>query len=170
MKTKITSTQLVEIIRGLKGNTFITFESLTEPAQRKTDCPYDVILKLSTVNAATGFDYESNVQNQQVREGLSPDFKAQPRKWGKKVTLALVEHEGKYYLCVRPLKVLENPLFFGRRGNDLIPVKKEEIAPWLRESGRAHTQNTEKEIPYRDYLVSNIRTINVGGASYEVIS
>lgn len=169
-RTKITHTQLVDIIRNVKGNTFITFESLTEPAQRKTGCPYDRILKLSTINASTGFDYESNVQKQQVREGLSPDFQSQPRKWGKKVSLALVEHEGSYYLCVRVLKVLENPIFFGRKGKELVQVTKEAIEPWLAPYRRANTQNTEKEIVYRDFLVSNIRAINIGGASYEIIS
>lgn len=171
MNTKIvTHTELVAFLKTIKGNTFFSFQALTKPQQRKTGNPYDEILKLSTINASTGFDYEANVQAQQVREGLPPDFQAQARKWGTKLSEVLIEHEGKFYIRCRVLKTLDDPIFFGRRGQKLIKVQKTEIEAWLSPARRASTQNTEKEIVYRDFLVQNIRSINILGDRLEVIS
>lgn len=167
---KITTTELVALLSTIKGNTFFSFEALTKPEQRKTDNPYDEILKLSTINASTGFDYESNVQAQQVREGLNPNFKAQARKWGNKISDVLIEHEGKHYIRCRVLKTLEDPIFFGRRGHELIRVEKASIEAWLPPKRRAATQNTDKEIVYRDFLVSNVRRITILNGTYEVLS
>lgn len=171
--TKITSAQLLQILSEIKGNTFISFESFTKPAQRKTDNPYDEILKLSEVNASTGFNYEANVQRQQIREGLEADFKAQERKWGRNVNNVVVEKETKdgmkYYIRCRVLKTLKDPVYYGRKGNILTEVKKEDIKPWLQETHRAMSQNTEVEIVYRDYMFSSIRTLRINGNNFEIL-
>lgn len=168
MKT-ITYSELVEILRNHKGATPISFTALTTVNARKTGNPYDAILKLSTVNAFTGHDYENSVNRQRLREGKTPDFVEQGRAWGTNINNLLVEKDGKFYLRVRPLKSLEEPTYFTRVGNKLTEVKKSVIERFLPAIYHSQIQNTDKEIIHREYMVENLRTVSINGEHYELV-
>lgn len=166
---KITRPELIEILRAWKrGATPLTITSFTEPAHRKTNNPYDKILKFSVTNGFTGHDYEASVQRQQVREGMDPTFQARERKWGTNINNVLIEKQGKYYIRVRPLRS-SSPVYFTLIGKTLTRVKKEKIEMFLSPVYHSQIQGTEKEILHRDYMVDNLYSVNIAGTRYQII-
>jgi len=166
----ITTADLKAMLEAQKGATAITITALVDARARKTNNPYEQVLKLSMVNGFTGFEYETSVQRQQVREGNPPEFEASERKWGTAVNKSLVENKGKYYLVIRPLKTSQ-PKFFVRVGNLVKRIEKSLIehllpAPY---SNKEH-QGVEKEIIYRNYSLDSIRFISINGSKYRLIA
>lgn len=165
----LTITQLKDMLRAQKGATPVTIESLTDARARKTDNPFDKIFKLSLVNGFTGFDYEASVNRQQVREGNDPTFESQERSWGTNVNNVLVENKGKFYIAIRPLKSLEEPLYFGEVNGSLKPVTKKEIEKFLPAPYINTNQGTDKEIVYRNYSLESIRKLTLKGETFEIV-
>ena len=163
MKT-ITKKELIELVNGIKGTTFISADIASEPKMRKTDNPYLGATKVTTLSGAINFDYESSVNNQLDREGKEADFKAAPRSWGQHVD-NWIEHKGNYYL---PIKVQghSDPIFI-HEGNK---IDKEVLKPFLYESHKPHTQEElDKEVVVRDVKIENIRVIRILGGEYLIV-
>ncbi len=161
---KITKQELIELVNGIKGTTFISADIVTEPKMRKTDNPYLGATKVTTLSGAINFDYESSVNNQLERENKETDFRAAPRSWGQHVD-NWVEHKGKYYL---PIKVQgHSDAIFIHEGNK---IDKDVLKPFLYESHKPHTQEElDKEITVRDVKIESIRAIRIKGDEYLVV-
>ena len=164
----ITHQELVEVLRAHKGATPISFSAFTTVKARKTGNPYDAILKFSIVNAFTGHDYEASVNRQLVREGQAPDFQERGRSWGTNINNILSEKDGKFYLRVRPLKT-SSPLYFVKVGGTIKRVDKTKIQAFLPPTYHSQIQNTSTEILHREYLVTNLRSVTLGGVRYEIL-
>lgn len=153
---QITQDELIELVQSVKGNTFVSFESLTVPAQRKKNNPW-VIHKRSFVNAAVGFDYESNMRTQQLKRGEEPDFVAQEHAWGEREQNIIVLGDKKY-LRVRVLKSNQPAQYFDENMNELT---FEQVQPFLKPS-------TSSDVLYRNYALGNICKITMQGETYEL--
>lgn len=165
---QVTVAEMVQIFRDHKGAMPISFTALVDTRARKTNNPYDQILKFSEVNAFTGHDYENSVNRQRVREGSTPDFVERGRSWGTNINNILVENKGQFYLRVRPLHTSE-PIYFAKVGKTIKKVAKEAIEHLLPPVYHSQIQDTAKEIIHREYLVSNLRTVTLNGSSYELV-
>lgn len=172
MKT-ITKDELLEKIRNIRGASFITFISETDPRMvkkhriTKEPNPFLGAVKVSRINAIVNFTYENSVNNQRRREDKETDFEAQERKWGSHEESnhvgCIVEHKGKKYISVKPEKVLENYFKLNDKKIDKIdpgylPVKKPQLQ-----------QGLEKEVIYRNYSIDSIKAIRISGEDYIVI-
>lgn len=168
MKT-INVAQLEAILATVKGASAINISALVDTGARKTGNPFAEVLKLSKVNGMTGTDYENGVNNQQMREGNAPTFVVSPRKWGVRISPALVEHKGRKYLSFRPLNTTR-PTFFARQSSGvLLQVSKETVAKFLpAQKSSAPAQGVQKEIFYRDYALDSITSLSIGGEKYRV--
>ena len=166
----INQSQLADILRSVKGATPLTISALVDARARKTGNPFREVLKLSKVNGMCGCSYEKSVNRQQNREGTIPAFEARERSWGERISPALVEgKEGKLYLAIQPQRTAQ-PVYFGRNDKGvLIQVKKEVVAPFLPEKrSSAEAQGVDKEIVYRNYSLSSITALSIGGEKYRV--
>lgn len=163
MAKVITVNEMIAMIREQKGCTFATIRTNTDPKLKKS-CPIVGVRKLSHLNVMIGFNYENAVNNQRTREESEADFVAQPRKWGKRVDLKTVEHNGKVYLTTATLNHYETEYqtLLGQK------VEKAEIEPFLPKKSPSTTQETEKEIIYRDFDSNNIVEITMNGETYKV--
>ena len=146
--------------------------ALTEVKVSK-DCPLGRVLKLSHTNGFIG-DYENMVNNQLAREGNDQlTFTAKPRKWGKHVSTALVEHvkkgevEKSFYLSVKPLKS-RKPVYLVRGVRGWQQVAKAIVAPFLPEERHAENQGTEKEIYHRDYSLDSLVQVSIAGQKFRI--
>jgi hypothetical protein len=181
MITPISQAQMVAMMLALRGATFVTFVSVTEPTFAKTDdngnpSPFRTgdIVKVANVNATINFIYENAVNRQRIREELEADFQAFPRKWGHRVwdgdrLTPIIEHtnkegEHKFYIEAKP----ERSLGHEYRDRDNNVVANELVEPFIRRSGTSR-QGTEKEIYVRDYSLSNIRAITLKGQQYALV-
>ena len=168
MKT-INQSQLADILRSVKGAAPITISALVDARARKTGNPFKEVLKLSKVNGMTGANYEASVNRQHDREGTTPAFEARERSWGERISSALVENKGKLYLAIQPQRTAQ-PVYFGRNDKGvLMQVKKEAVAPFLPEKkSSAEAQGVDKEIVYRNYSLTSITALSIGGEKYRV--
>ena len=161
-------TELVNQLSLLKGAMPVTIEAMVKVKARKTDNPYDEIYKLSTVNGFTGFDYEASVNRQLVKEDKPQNFVADERKWGENLNNILVKKGEIYYIRIRPIKTTD-PIYFAKVGEKLERVEKSQIEAFLPPKYTPKNQGTDKEIVYREYLLSSLRSITFNGAHYDIL-
>lgn len=159
----MTKEELAEFLKEIKGTTFCTIETETEPKLKGgKKCPYAGVKKISKVNGAIGFIYENAVNNQRVREGSEADFESEPRAWGHRISgTPLVEHKGKFYIEVKVEKT-EKPLYI-LNGNF---ISNEDIKPYLPET--TSRQELDKEVILRDYSLDNIKMIKIKGQQFQI--
>jgi hypothetical protein len=164
-KTTISKAELETILQNVKGNTFATITTSTEPAQVGSSPFKTTLRKISRVNVALGFIYSNSVSNQEKREGLAGNFEAQPRKWGVRVAgTPLVTHKGKTYIEAKVERSIGHGyLVEGRR------TAKATVSPFLRPTSKPSTQaHIEKPVILRDYSLDNILRIRMGGRIYNI--
>lgn len=151
------------MLEGIKGATFATLVTSTEPELKKTGNPYTDVRKVSRVNVCLGFQYENAVNRQREREGNDEEFVSAPRSWGRKISPMFVEHKGKLYLETKVEKSLSTTYL--SKGRE---ISSDDIAPFLRSRSGSGRQETEKAIVVRDYSLESILSLTVGGQDYTV--
>jgi hypothetical protein len=158
---------IVQLIISLsnKGTTPISFESITEPKMNKTNNPYfGNVLKVSFVGGLIGYNYENSVNNQLEREGKEADFISNPRSWGVRDENHpfLVHHKDETYLSVKVQQTNKKPIYINKTTKEVIPTEK--LIPFLPKSNKPNTQrDLDKEVIVRDYKVSNLKKLTIGG-------
>lgn len=161
----MTRNELTAFLTGIRGATFATLTTETEPKLLKTGNTLGSVRKVSRVNVCLGFQYEAAVNRQRIREDGIPDFEAKPRQWGERIPgTVLVSHKGKMYLETKVEKSLDHK-YLGANGT-ILP--DELIAPFLPSKG-ASRQETDKEIIVRDYSIDSIRHLACKGEEYVIV-
>ena len=178
----ITRDNLRTMLESHGEQTEVTIVSNTTPRMRKTDNPYfDRIKKHAVVIGDICWNYAEEVNKQRQREGALTmvsghpvsqpveEFSAQPRVWGDKDQPrerigAMVYYKGKEYL---ELMVKQSVSYEYRDENGDV-VEKDLVKPFLYSSSKPKTQRTDKEVMVRDYLLSNVVAINLGGKQFKV--
>lgn len=159
---------LIGILSLNKGAQIVSLTTQTDAKLRKTGNPFAMpVTKRSIVNGIVGWNYENAVNRQRDREGNDTSFEAQPRKWGKRLPkLPFVTHNDEIYLELKVERTLAQPQYQDANGN---PLTAEAVAPFLPEKrSNAEHQGVEREIILRDYKMTSILEIKVGGESYVV--
>lgn len=169
----VTPDQLGLILMGVRSAAPIAFSALTDARARKTGNPYGVLRKLSTVQAFTGAAYEAAVRRQADREGNDPTFEVKERKWGRRISPALVVNEqtGDLYLVAHILKAKRPTYLYQRTAGFWSPVAKERIQQWLpadRTAEVAEAQGVERAVCYRNYRLDSLCTMTLNGVRYRI--
>lgn len=164
---KISQHQLLKLLLQIDGEkpTFVSFVSDTDARLKKTNNPYIGVRKRSRVLGLLNFNYTQSVQNQRTREGNEEIFVAAERKYGIKIDNyngCLLFGAGEPKLIVKIEKNLEKPIYL-YNGQ---PIAKELIQEFLPANRPSTTQDTEKEIIYRNYDLPNIVEITMNGETY----
>jgi hypothetical protein len=162
---KILVEQLVEMLVKNKGAKIVTLYTETEPKMRKANNPYLGVVKKSRINGVVNFNYENSVNRQRVREDSVPDFKAEERKWGKKINgTPVVEHKGKYYLEVKVERTLDSK--YELNGQE---IDSKLLAPFFYKKSVSR-QEVENEVVLRDFSLDNLKALKYNGELYEVVN
>jgi hypothetical protein len=157
---------LTVLNEGVKGNTFVTISTDTEPAMRKTNNPYyGLVRKLTTLNGMIGFDYPANVNKLAASEGKE-ERNAKPRSWGEvSPCKRFIFHKGAVYLRFRSEKCLEAPVYL----MDGQEIAKALLDPFLTVKTKSSTQaDLDGEIVVRDFSLASIKTITFRGVKYVI--
>jgi len=165
MKT-ITQERLIETLKAIKGATFATIVTETDPRLRKTGNNLGPVRKASRVNVTLGFQYDKAVNRQRTREDGTADFEAAPRAWGQHITPMLIEHKGKLYLETKVERSFE-ATYLDTQGK---VIAKDKVKPFLPNRSSNSRQKTDKEIIVRDYALNSIRSISLKGETYVVLT
>jgi len=164
----ITTAELLELIRAIKGATFATLTLSTEPTMRKTDNPfYGLVKKVAIHNVCLNYNYENSVNKQRDREDKienGPFVAAET--WGSHETSAVVEHKGIHYLQVKLQKTLST-LFVHTIDNS--PVDVAELAPFMPEKKANKSQGVDEQILNIRPKFDNIIAISIKGQDYQVV-
>ena len=159
----ITVDGLVELFNVRHGARFATIIAKTTP-ELLPGAPN--VVKVSKVLVIVHWNYANSVNNQRVRDGLAPDFKPQPRKWGNRLDdSALVFHtnkktgEGRYYLETKVEKSLETHYFDTATGAE---VPADIVKPFLK------PRKPDNGIIIRDYPLDTIESLTHEGTTYIV--
>lgn len=159
------------------GTTPISFESHTTPKMNKRGNPFfGKVKKISFVGGLIGTIYENSVNNQLDRENKESNFVVQPRKWGVRDEnhRFLIRHTKKgesferSYLSVKVQQTHRKPIYIDTENGEVISV--ETLRPFLPKSKKPNTQwNLDKEVMERDYEISNLKNISIGGKKFSFI-
>lgn len=160
----INQATLESMLADVRGATFATIITNTDPKLKKTGNTLGTVRKVSRVNVTLGFQYANAVNRQRTREGSEADFEASPRQWGKKISPMMVEHKGKLYLETKVEKSL-GYTFQDASGKE---IDSKLVEPFLPVRSRSDRQETEKEILVRDYALESIVGITFKGEDYVV--
>lgn len=184
MKT-LTASQLAEMIRGFESPTIASFTAETIPKmvvkdrQTKLPNPYlNRVTKIARINGMVGnFDYSNVITNQRVREAKPetveeveavPEYQAAPRQWGEHIEkTGLVEHQGKLYVRITNIRSIEHRYYID--GKEATEEQVAEIQKYLPVPKPIARHETEKDMLYRDYSLSNIREFRAGGNIYQIV-
>lgn len=161
----ITKDKLIAVLGSVKGATFATLVTKTDPRLKKTGNTLGTVHKVSRVNVTLGFQYENAVNRQRTREGNENEFHAEPRAWGVKISPMFVAHEGKTYLETK----VERSLGHSFQDADGKEIPAEKVEPFLPTRSKSARQETEKEVRVRDYNLESIVGLTIGGEEYIVV-
>ena len=166
----LTQRQLEQILGQLRGATFVTLLTRTEPSMNKGGNPFHgKVFKISRVNGVANFKYANSVNRQRGREGKVEDFRPEPRKWGQRVEgTPLVFHKGQTYLELKVERSLGHSYVWAN-GDVMSDEEVEQLKSHLRKRKQPETQGTDKEIILRDYKLSNIIAITMNGQQSIVV-
>lgn len=160
----ITIKALMDSLQEHKGTQFVTIVAKTQPKLSKN--PLGPIFKVSRVNICVNWNYRNSVNLQRMREGNEDTFVPKPRPWGTRLPNSpFVEHKGELYLEAKVEKSLDYR--YENANGDII--ENSIVNPYLPQRKQSSTQQTEKEIIIRDYIVENIIGITMQGETYLVI-
>jgi hypothetical protein len=183
----ITKNELINIVREQKGYTFIQLFATTDVKMNKggrenTNYLFGNVVKDGNVNAGLDFEYENSVNNALKKEGETPDFVSQPRKWGEhmiidyvfdKKTLefkpvfsrSIIEHikdgEKRYYLQlkVNPEKCKKAVYRYKDSGEVLSETDKAVMYSYM-------PARKEEIVVLRDYRIDNVKRIHINNEQY----
>ena len=191
MQNVLTVKQLTEKLDAIRGASFVTITSRTEPAMVKfhretgEPNPHYGATKISLTNGMVNWCYGQSVNAQRLREGNGEHFFPESRRWGQRrfynaegqpvydrtasVRLSpFVDHKGWVYLELKVQNCIEHRY----EAQDGTVLTDEDVAPYLPIKGESR-QGVEREVILRDYTldkngVCNIIAITMGGETYHI--
>lgn len=166
MKT-VSVSQLVSVLRAIGHACPIGFSAMTDARPRKTGNPFVGIAKLSKVSAFTGADWEASVNRQLAREDKAPTFEQSERQWGVRVSPALIEKDGSFYLVAQVQHARTTYLAKRASGQSWQIVNKDTVRAFLPPS-RPAAVGTDKGLFYRNYSLANLARVTVRGETYRI--
>lgn len=148
---KISKTDLVKM---LKANPSATFASIVvcKEEKLKKNCPWQV-KSYRHVNSNFNNNYERKVQ----KVTGDSTFKAQPRKWGKKLTNSLVEHKGYFYVQILEPK------------HENVYLADNRIVSSSTLDRYRYARNNDGPVKVVTYKIEDILYVKIFGQQFEVI-
>lgn len=175
---------LEQVLASKQGASIVSIVAETDPKARKKDDagnpnPFVGLRKVARVNGIINWHYENAVNNQRCREETPTDnegniipFEAAHRQWGYRETtpdgkltpFVFNPKTGERYLELKVQRSLEYQ-YVDANGN-VIPA--ELVNPFLPQRKEGARQQVENPVILRDYKLSNIKQLQMGGELFVV--
>ena len=170
------------ILNTLKGYTssFVSINSSTEPKLAVGKCKAEFgvhpkelnIVKHTTMVGLVGtkVDYSTLVENRLLKEADlkgtdSKGWEKEERRWGERVDGVHVTHKGTDYITVHCVSANKPLVRYELDGKEVDEETLKKIKNSLQTSSSKKQEGAgiEKQVVYRDYKLSSINSIKVGG-------
>jgi hypothetical protein len=166
----ISKVEMVKLLEGVKGTTFVGVDYCAPVEMRKTGNPYvgHDVTKTTSLTGQFGGDYENWVNNQREREGKSADFDAASRTWG--------ENLGKGIILNPKTGEVSIQLIMTNAPSDTVyridgeQVDKTVLEPFLPvKKVNKENQGTDKTVVVRTLRTDRIKVLRVNGEAYVIV-
>lgn len=187
----INRNDLRNLLFSIKGAKIVTITTKTTPKLiGGKSCPYKGVEKIAVVNGTINYSYENSVNRQRTREDKEADFQSQARVWGKQLFTENANSRTQKRLIPFVVKkwnsdviseqefnnVPENEIYLNIKVERSLDYKyvmngkevdKSEVNGYLPRPS-SNTQDVDKEVMPRNYLLTNITEITVDGETYKI--
>lgn len=171
---QITAQEMIQKIRdNVKGVTFVSIDTVTDPRMKKTNNPFLGAMKHQTLTGAIGYDYEKGVNRLAEKEGKFDGRQAKERAWGfvtdDMFFVCKDKHENEGgtigYLRMR-VTACSNQRFI-LNGQEIEKEKLEFFLPAVKKSSTQSDLNGE--VIARDIAFDSIKVIRMLGDEFLLI-
>lgn len=154
-----------EFARTVEPNTRVFLYTKTALAMNKKDVatktipnPFTEVFKVSCIEVTLNANYEARMNEQLIKEGKAPEFKAQELPYGKMVGNALLENKEQLYLkCIEERRVGKST-YVDAQDN---VIQYEDLKPFIPVSKPSATAVVENAIQVRNFKLSSISGFEV---------
>lgn len=174
MKT-ITKSQLVSMLSDVKGTSFVQLLYVGEQKMRKTNNPFDTIIKRVSQNLSFNYSYEKAVNNRLDKKGLDNDFKSSPLAWGTwLIPNKTITHNDTIYIRFYMHGNTKTNTTYFHNGNELTGKQLENAKTFFQGHSESSKQSEagldeSEQVKPLAIKVDNIRKITINKETYEVI-
>ncbi len=166
---KITKNEMLVILSQVEKSTFINLVTETKVRMNKRNNPYfDKVIKKSKSNFLIGNDYETRVQKNESKEGLTPDFQSEENKVGTHISKCVLFNEKtqSHYLMVERFDEIKPQVEYTFEGNSIDKVLFQDYMTKVYESQK---QEQERKVMVLSYKEDSIKEFTLNGQKYEVV-
>ena len=173
---KISKQELINILNTIEKPTFthIVSETIvkmnkekTKEGNKETNPYHNQVVKLRKGRFLIGSDYESRVNNNNIKEGGEGTFKSQESKVGTHISKCVLWNErlDKYYLSHERFPEVKPTNEFIFEGNTIDKVLFDK---WIGDSNNYENQPQERKVEWTTLTIDNIKEISLNGEKYEI--
>lgn len=163
-----------EMILGCAGTKIASIVTRTTPKMRKKGNPFFgnclKIAKSNVIINPSDSGYENSVNRQRTREEKEPNFEAEPRLWGNKLTgIPFIAHinrvgEANTYFWVK----VERVIWVRYVDSEAKYLDSDEVESYITDGPESTRQGTNKSIVVRNYKSENVIGIFMDGQKFLV--
>jgi hypothetical protein len=166
---KINQQELITLLSTIEKPTFTNIVMETKVRMNKTNNPYfEKVIKRSKCNYSLGVNYESRVNNNEVKEGLEGNFETEKPKGKTHISKCLLISDtdnSTYYVMLErfdEIKPINEYIF---EGNE---IDKQLFESYMTKVYESQKQEQERKVMVITPKLENIREISLNGVHYEI--
>jgi len=169
MKTtsNITQQELITLLSTIERPTFTNVVMETKVRMNKTNNPYyEKVIKRSKCNYSLGVNYESRVNNNEVKEGLEGNFETEKPSGKTHISKCLLvsdKDNSVHYVMLERFDEIKPTNEYIFEGNEIEKVLFESYMTKVYESQK---QEQERKVMVITPKIENIKEISLNGTHY----
>jgi hypothetical protein len=162
----LTQNEIIDMLKKRKGASFVSVTTSTTPQMKKTNNPYfGKVKRICRRQGMIGPDYERCVNTQREREEKTPDFLAEPLRWGQHDGPYFITYNGRTYLKLKEHGHGDDRWVDAETGS-VIDVSVLQQYFYAKSEGR---QGLDKPVEWRTVRMDHLVSLSVDGLVVEVI-
>jgi hypothetical protein len=168
MENPINRDELLRLLSNVEKSTLINLVTETKLRMNKRNNPYfDKVIKKSKCNFLIGNSYETRVQSNEGKEGLTPDFVSMENKVGNHVSKCVLFNEKtqSHYLMVERFDEIKPKVEYIFEGNQIDKMLFNDFMVKVSETSR---QEQERKVMVLSYKLDSIKELSLNGHKYVV--
>jgi hypothetical protein len=168
MENPINRDELLRLLSNVEKSTLINLVTETKLRMNKRNNPYfDKVIKKSKCNFLIGNSYETRVQSNEGKEGLTPDFVSMENKVGNHVSKCVLFNEKtqSHYLMVERFDEIKPKVEYIFEGNEIDKMLFNDFMIKVSENSR---QEQERKVMVLSYKLDSIKELSLNGHKYVV--
>ena len=169
---KVSVSELVDVLKQVEKSTFINVTMVTIPTMNKTGNPlFGMVKKVSNCNYLIGNDYETRVNNNEVKEGLEGSFESMKPSGKHHISKCVLVDDKTgltHYLMVERFDEVKPKVEYLKNDEPMNEVDRMILNDWLKKSSDTTRQEQERVVSVITPKIENIKTLSLNGVVYEV--